>query len=41
MKPDDDNEGDFFFDLMKALLAVFGFILFVSVMGTVVWGLIA
>jgi len=41
----DDNDtsagGDFFFDLLKVLVALFVFILFVAVMGGVVWGLIA
>jgi hypothetical protein len=40
---DDDTDagGDFFFDLLKVLLALFVFILFVTVMGGIVWGLIA
>jgi flagellar basal body-associated protein FliL len=40
---DDDTDagGDFFFDLMKVLIALFVFILIVAVMGGVVWGLIA
>ena len=37
---DTDSGGDFFFDLIKTLIALFAFILFVSVMGTIVWGLI-
>jgi hypothetical protein len=40
---DDDTDagGDFFFDLLKVLLALFVFILIVTVMGGIVWGLIA
>lgn len=40
---DDDTDagGDFFFDLMKVLIAIFVFILFIAVMGGFVWGLIA
>jgi hypothetical protein len=43
MNQDDDTDagGDFFFDLMKTLIALFVFILFVTVMGGIVWGLIA
>ncbi|CAB4121030.1 hypothetical protein UFOVP10_9 [uncultured Caudovirales phage] len=42
MIDDDTNSGgDFFFDLLQVLIAVFIFILFVAVMGCVVWGLIA
>ena len=39
---DDDTDagGDFFFDLLKVLLALFVFILFIIVMGGVVWGLL-
>ena len=40
---DDDTDagGDFFFDLLKVLLALFVFILFVAIMGGFVWGLIS
>lgn len=38
---DTDSGGDFFFDLMKTLIALFVFILFILVMGSFVWGLIA
>ena len=40
---DDDTDagGDFFFDLITTLIAVFVFILFILVMGGFVWGLIA
>jgi hypothetical protein len=39
---DDDTDagGDFFFDLMKVLIALLVFILIVSVMGGIVWGLL-
>jgi hypothetical protein len=39
---DDDTDagGDFFFDLMKTLIAIFVFILFVLVFGTVVGGIV-
>jgi hypothetical protein len=40
---DDDTDagGDFFIDLMKTVIAIFFFVLFFSVIGGVVWGLIA
>jgi hypothetical protein len=40
---DDDTDagGDFFFDLMKTLVALLFFILFLFVMGTIVWGFLA
>jgi len=40
---DDDTDagGDFFFDLLKVLIAILVFILFIVVMGGFVWGLIA
>ena len=40
---DDDtgSGGDFFFDLLQVLIAVFVFILFILVVGGFVWGLIA
>ena len=41
MNDDDDSSGDFFFDLMKTLIAMFVFILFIVVMGTVVGGLLS
>ena len=41
----DDNDtsagGDFFFDLLQVLIAIFVFILFIIVMGGFVWALIA
>jgi predicted lipid-binding transport protein (Tim44 family) len=41
MSQDDDTDasGDFFFDLMKTLIALFVFILLVTVIGGVVWSL--
>ena len=36
---DTDSGGDFFFDLMKTLVALLVFILFILVMGTIVGGL--
>ena len=43
MNNDDDTDsgGDFFFDLIKTVIAMFFFGLFVSVIGGVVWGLVA
>jgi len=43
MNQDDDTDagGDFFIDLMKTIIAIFCFVLFVAVICTVVWGLIA
>ena len=38
---DTDSGGDFFFDLLQALIAIFVFTLFIAVMGGFVWGLIA
>jgi hypothetical protein len=38
---DTDSGGDFFFDLLQVLIALFVFILFIIVMGGFVWGLIA
>jgi hypothetical protein len=38
---DTDSGGDFFFDLLQVLIALFVFILIIAVMGGVVWGLIA
>jgi hypothetical protein len=39
---DDDTDagGDFFFDLMKVLIALFFFCLCVAVIGGIVWGLL-
>ena len=41
MSQDDDTDagGDFFLDLMKTLIALFVFILLVTVIGGVVWSL--
>jgi len=41
MNDDDSGGGDFFFDLLQVLIAIFVFILFIAVMGGFVWGLIA
>jgi hypothetical protein len=42
MKDDEtDAGGDFFFDLMKTVIALFCFVLSVSLICAVVWGLIA
>lgn len=38
---DTDSGGDFFFDLVKTLIAIFVFILFIAVMGGIMWGIIA
>ena len=43
MNQDDDTDagGDFFIDLVKTVLAIGFFLLFVVTVGAVVWGLIA
>jgi hypothetical protein len=43
MSQDDDTDagGDFFIDLVKTMIALFIFVLFVSVIGGVIWGLVA
>ena len=43
MKPEDDTDsgGDLFFDLVKTLIALFAFFLFIVVMGTIVGGLLS
>jgi hypothetical protein len=40
---DDDTDagGDFFVDFIKTVIAIFFFVLFVSIMGSFVWRLIA
>jgi hypothetical protein len=42
MNQDDDTDsgGDFFIDLVKTMIAIFFFVLFVSVIGGVIWGLL-
>jgi hypothetical protein len=42
MSQDDDTDagGDFFIDLMKTIIAIFCFVMFVSVICSVVWGLL-
>jgi len=37
---DTDSGGDFFIDLVKTMIAIFFFVLFVSVIGGVIWGLL-
>lgn len=37
---DTDSGGDFFFDLLKVLVALFFFCLCVAVIGGIVWGLL-
>jgi len=41
MNDDDDSGGEFFFDLLKTLVALFVFILFLMVMGTIIGGLLS
>jgi hypothetical protein len=43
MNQDDDTDagGDFFIDLMKTMIALFIFVLFVAVIGSLVWRLVA
>jgi hypothetical protein len=42
MSDDDaDSGGEFFIDMVKTVVAILFFLLFVSVLGSVVWGLIA
>ena len=38
---DTDSGGDFFIDLMKTVIAIGFFVLFVSTIGAVLWELIA
>jgi hypothetical protein len=40
---DDDTDagGDFFIDLVKTMIALFIFVLFVAVLGSLVWRLVA
>jgi hypothetical protein len=42
MNQDDDTDagGDFIIDFIKTLIAIFFFVLFVSVIGGVIWGLV-
>jgi len=37
---DTDASGDFFIDLMKTIIAIFCFVLFVGTVGAVVWELL-
>jgi hypothetical protein len=43
MSQDDDTDagGDFFIDLVKTMIALFIFVLFVAVIGSLVWRLVA
>jgi hypothetical protein len=43
MNQDDDTDagGDFFIDLVKTMIALFIFVLFVAVIGSLVWRLVA
>jgi hypothetical protein len=43
MNQDDDTDagGDFFIDLVKTMIALFIFVLFVAVLGSLVWRLVA
>lgn len=41
MNDDDDSGGGFFVDMIKAIIAIFFFVLFMSVVASIVWGLIA
>ena len=38
---DTDAGGDFFIDFIKVIIAIFFFCLFMSVVASIVWGLIA
>jgi hypothetical protein len=42
MNQDDDTDagGDFFVDFIKTVIAIFFFVLFVAVIGSVVWRLL-
>jgi hypothetical protein len=42
MNQDDDTDagGDFFIDLVKTMIALFIFVLFVAVLGSLVWRLL-
>jgi hypothetical protein len=40
MNDNDTDSGDFFFDLLKVLVALFFFCLCVAVIGGIVWGLL-
>ena len=41
MNNEDDSGGGFFVDMIKAIVAIFFFVLFMSVVASIVWGLIA
>ena len=41
MNDEDDSGGGFFVDMIKTIIAIFFFVLFMSVVASIVWGLIA
>jgi hypothetical protein len=41
MNDEDDSGGGFFVDMIKTIIAVFFFVLFMSVVASIVWELIA
>jgi hypothetical protein len=41
MNDEDDSGNGFFVDMIKAIIAIFFFVLFMSVVASIVWGLIA
>lgn len=41
MTEDDDSGAEFFFDLVKTLVALFCFVLILATVGGIVWGLLA
>jgi len=40
LQMNDDGDNDFFFDLLKTIIALLLFLIFVTVIGSIVWGLI-
>ena len=41
MNDDESDGGGFFIDMAKTVIAIFFFVLFMSVVASIVWGLIA
>ena len=39
MNDEEDSGGDFFVDLLKTIIALLLFLIFVTVIGSIVWGL--
>ena len=39
MNDEEDSGGDFFVDLLKTIIALLLFMIFVTVIGSIVWGL--